>query len=304
MNCNMKEALPKRKFPLWGKILLWIIVLLAVLGVALCVWMYRHWDDETLTIAHYEVETDFAEPIRIVQLSDLHSHVFGTDNDMLVELVAQLQPDLITMTGDMLDKQDVDASVACSLIRDLQKIAPVYYCYGNHEMDWMQRTGIDLNSQLSEAGAVVLDAAYTDIVIKGQNLRIGGFDGYYRYWGMMTSSKTDGEAWETFADAFENTEKFKLLLCHIPTGWIDWGDINKSPVNLVLTGHYHGGQIRLPLVGGVYAPYVGFCPENTEGMYVGKTATAILSTGLGSSPGIPRINNPPQVVVVDLIPEN
>ena len=75
------------------------------------------------------------------------------------------------------------------------------------------------------------------------------------------------------------------------------------PVDLVLTGHYHGGQVRLPMIGGLVAPYVGWFPEYTEGMYVGEKATAILSTGLGSSPGIPRVNNPPQVVVVDLIPK-
>lgn len=255
---------------------------------------------EQLSSRQYTVNSEkLTQPIRIVQLSDLHSHVFGKDNDVLTALVAEQNPDLIAMTGDMMDKQDDGAEVACGLIRQLREIAPVYYCYGNHEMEWMHRTGTDLTPQLTQAGAVVLDTAYMDITLRDQPLRIGGYHGYYRYWGMQAA--TGGE--EAFAEAFEDTEDFKLLLCHIPTGWIDWGKIDAFPVDLVLTGHFHGGQIRLPLVGGIYAPYVGFFPEYTEGMYVGEAATAILSTGLGSSPGIPRVNNPPQIVVVDLIPE-
>ena len=149
---------------------------------------------------------------------------------------------------------------------------------------------------------MVLDAAFQDITIRGQSLRIGGFDGYYRYWGMRAKDKAQAEAEEAFADAFEDTERFKLLLNHIPTVWTDWGNIHKFPVDLALSGHYHGGQIRLPV--GLYAPYVGFFPKNTEGLFAGETANCILSTGLSASPGIPRINNLPQVVVVDLLPEN
>ena len=258
-----------------------------------------------LSVKHYDVPAEsLTQPLRIVQLSDLHSHVYGADNVTLVEMVSRQHPDLIVMTGDMLDKNDANADVVLQLIGTMQKIAPVYYCHGNHEITWMDRTGIDLNSQLTDAGAIVLDTDYLDIVIKNQNIRIGGFHGYYRYWGMSTSDRAQWDIEASFAEDFESTNQFKLLLNHIPTGWIDWGKMNEVPVDLVLTGHYHGGQIRLPLIGGLYAPYVGFLPEYTEGMYCGDTATVILSTGLGSSPGIPRINNLPQVVVVDLTPKN
>ena len=257
-----------------------------------------------ITVRYYAVSTDkIAEPLRVIQLSDLHSHVFGNNNDVLASTVAGQRPDLIVMTGDMLDKQDEDADAVCELIQQLQQVSPVYYCHGNHEKQWMAETGIDLNPQLTQAGATVLDTQYLDILLKGQPLRIGGYHGYYRQPGMFPVTKQQAAAELTFAETFETAESFKLLLCHIPTAWLDWGYIDKFPVDLVLTGHNHGGQIRLPLIGGLAAPYVGLFPDYTEGIFCGTQATCILSTGLGSSPGIPRINNPPQIVVIDILPQ-
>lgn len=256
-----------------------------------------------LTITQYQIETEFSESLRIVQLTDLHSCSFGEDNADLIELVAQQEPDLILMTGDMLDRRDENADVVCTLIEKLCSVAPVYYGYGNHETAWMERTGESLTPVLTEAGATVLDVEYVDITIQGQELRLGGYHGYYRQPGMYSVTQEQREEELSFAEAFENTDRYKLLLCHIPTTWLDWEYIDKYPIDLVLTGHYHGGQIRLPLVGGLYAPYVGWFPPYTEGIYYGEQATCILSTGLGSGPNISRLNNPPRVVVVDLIPQ-
>lgn len=241
--------------------------------------------------------------MRLVYLTDLHGKVFGADNDVLVQLVMEQEPDLILMTGDMMDKSDKDADIVCDLICQLTPIAPVYLCYGNHEYDWMEEHGESLTPVLTEAGATVLDVEYLDITVKGQELRLGGLMGYYRQPGMFPVSEEQRALELDFAKDFEDTDRYKILLNHIPTAWLDWEYIDKYPVDLVLTGHYHGGQIRLPFVGGLYAPYIGLFPEYTEGMFTGEQATFILSNGLGSSPGIPRINNPPQIVVVDLIPE-
>ena len=117
---------------------------------------------------------------------------------------------------------------------------------------------------------------------------------------MRTADENEQKAEIAFAANFENTENIKLLLCHIPTAWVDWGYIDKYPVDVVFTGHYHGGQIRIPFVGGLYAPYVGWFPENTKGMFEGEKATCILSTGLGSENWIPRIHNPAEIVVLNI----
>lgn len=284
------------------KVILFLVGLVSAVFILLGISAYRSATE--LTAAVYEVPADVSEPIRIVQLTDLHGHIFGEDNSPLVELVQAQNPDLILMTGDMMDKSDENADVACALIEAVSSIAPVYYGFGNHETDWMKRTGTDLIPILTEAGAVVLESEYLDVEVNDQSLRIGGFAGYYGYPGMYKITKKEREAQNAFFEEFENTDRFKLLLSHIPTTWLDWGGIDREPVDLVLSGHYHGGQIRLPLIGGIYAPYVGLFPEYTEGIYYGEQATCILSTGLGSSPGIPRINNLPQVVIVDLQPEN
>lgn len=256
-----------------------------------------------LEIVSHTLETDFTHPIRIVQLTDLHSHSFGSDNEKLIRLILQQDPDLIVMTGDMMDDSDESPDVVCHLIRELSGHVPVWYGYGNHEREWMNTTGTDLTSILEEAGATVLTNEYRDITVNGQEIRIGGHHAYYRYTGMYKISPEQSKEETDFANSFEATDRFKLLLCHIPTVWLDWKNIDMFPVDLVLTGHYHGGQIRLPLLGPLYAPYIGFFPEYTEGLFIGQEAACVLSRGLGSSPGIPRINNLPEITVIDLIPK-
>ena len=257
-----------------------------------------------LTDTQYEIEADITKPIRIVQLSDLHGAQFDENNQELILLVKEQQPDLIFMTGDMLDCEEADVDEICSLISKLSEIAPVYYSYGNHETELMRSSAIDLKTLLEKAGARVLELEYEDVTVNGQELRIGGYAGYYRTPVMDTTDEAEQAEMLAFADDFENTDRQKLLLAHIATSWTDWERINKHLVGVVFSGHYHGGQVRFPLINrGLYAPYVGWFPEYTKGVFEGDCATCVLSAGLGSTPGIPRIYNAPEIVVVDLVPE-
>ena len=176
-----------------------------------------------LRVVNYTVSTKLTEFVRIVQLSDLHSWTFGEENAELITQVETLEPDIIVMTGDMLDKSEENANVVCDLIRALVNTAPVYYCYGNHEYQWMQSRGESLTPALEASGAIVLDVSYKDITVKHQPIRIGGYHGYYRQPGMFDVSQEQREAELAFCDDFESTESYKLLLCHIPTPWLDWG---------------------------------------------------------------------------------
>lgn len=250
----------------------------------------------------YTLAGDLSCPIRIVQLSDLHGQYFGEDNENLVRLVKAENPDLILMTGDMLDKSQENAEPVLKLIAALKDTAPIYYCYGNHEKAWENTNGRSLAPALTEAGAIVLDVEYADITLKGQHLRIGGYHGYWRQPHMFPVTGEQKQAELEFAASFEQTDRYQILMSHIPTAWLDWGYIHQYPVDLVLCGHYHGGLVQLPGIGGLIAPYVGLFPEYTEGLYQGETANCVLSAGLGSNPGLPRLFNPPQLVVVDLEP--
>ena len=276
-----------------------LAVLLALVILLLCFFLASLF----LHVEEYTVPTRVLAPIRIVHLSDLHNAQYGDQNRKLVEEVRRQQPDLIVMSGDMLNRDEEDTGIVTSLIADLADIAPVYYGYGNHEKSWERQFHRDLRPILEAAGAVVVDNDYVDLELNGTALRIGGYMGFYPVPKMTTSSRVQEEAELAFVQDFENTERLKLLINHIPTGWIDWHYANRNQVDLVFSGHYHGGVMRIPFLDqGVYAPYVGWFPPFTKGVYTGTKATCVLSAGLGSEYVFPRLNNPPEIVVVDLVP--
>lgn len=270
------------------------VVLLCLTGILLIIKK-----DQKIEVKYYEIFCNIQQNIRIVQLTDLHNKKFGKENEKLIQKVYRQNPNLIFMTGDMINAED-DLKDIEALVMELSKIAPVYYSYGNHEMHWEKGTEKELRESLTKAGAIVLNFGFEDVEIKGEAVRIGGYYGYYRAPHMRTDNESEQSAELKMADEFENTSYIKLLLCHIPTAWIDWSYLDQYPVDVVFSGHYHGGQIRVPILGGLYAPYVGWFPENTIGKESGEKGTCILSAGLGSEMWIPRINNPSEISVIDL----
>lgn len=235
------------------------VVLLCLTGILLIIKK-----DQKIEVKYYEIFCNIQQNIRIVQLTDLHNKKFGKENEKLIQKVYRQNPDLIFMTGDMINAED-DLKDIEALVMELSKIAPVYYSYGNHEMHWEKGTEKELRESLTKAGAIVLNFGFEDVEIKGEAVRIGGYYGYYRAPHMRTDNESEQSAELKMADEFENTSYIKLLLCHIPTAWIDWSYLDQYPVDVVFSGHYHGGQIRVPILGGLYAPYVGWFPENTIG---------------------------------------
>lgn len=281
-----------------------ILILLSAFVLAIAVVVgYFFITSKNLTINKYSLNESVISSIRILQLSDLHNAEFGDNNEELIDLVKKQSPDLIVMSGDMINRDEENLDIITDLISSLSDAAPIYYGYGNHEVDWIESFGFDLEDKLTQAGAVVLNNSYRDVSVNDSELRIGGYMGYYRQPGMFTQDYVQKKSELDFANDFENTDRLKILINHIPTQWVDWDYINIYPVDIVFSGHYHGGAIRIPIIDqGLYAPYVGWFPPYTKGLFSGTQAKCVLSTGLGSEHNIPRLNNPPEIVVVDVVP--
>ena len=260
-----------------------------------------------ISISQYDCSaSSLTQPIRIVQLTDLHNSEFGKGNDRLIRKVREQQPDLIFLTGDMLNQYEERTDVPVNLIQELSQIAPVYASYGNHEWQHEKNYGTDLRAIFTEAGATVLEYDWVDVEVKGQELRIGGIYGYCMA-GYYLRTKEAEEQEVAFLDEFCNTDRTKLLLCHMPVAWIAYGSLDYWDADYVFAGHAHGGQVWIPFVGGLYAPDQGWFPGRCEGLFYSKDGehTLVLSRGLGTSRSkLPRLNNIPEILVLDLVPEN
>ena len=245
-------------------------------------------------------------PVRAVVMADLHNRDFGEDNRVLEELTADAEPDLILLDGDIVNADAADAGVAVSLALALKDIAPVYYAWGNHELDYLSAGTSPLREELEAAGAAVLDREWTDLTVNGAALRLGGL---YDYAFAMDDFNTcdpermDPEIYD-FLTAFQDTDRCRIMLSHRPDSFIFGEAAATWDVDLVISGHDHGGQVVLPLLGGVFGGDQGLFPEYVHGICEKDGLTLAITSGLGSQREVlPRFRNPPEIMVLDLIPE-
>lgn len=245
-------------------------------------------------------------PVRAVVMADLHNRDFGEDNRVLEELTADAEPDLILLDGDIVNADAADAGVAVSLVLALKDIAPVYYAWGNHELDYLSAGTSPLREELEAAGAAVLDREWTDLTVNGAALRLGGL---YDYAFAMDDFNTcdpermDPEIYD-FLTAFQDTDRCRIMLSHRPDSFIFGEAAATWDVDLVISGHDHGGQVVLPLLGGVFGGDQGLFPAYVHGICEKDGLTLAITSGLGSQrEALPRFRNPPEIMVLDLIPE-
>jgi len=247
-----------------------------------------------------------------VHLSDLHSACFGVANSRLISKVEEQKPDIICFTGDTVSSDEEDFSVAADLVKELVKVAPVYISLGNHETDLSDKLLENFITEMTDSGATVLEKEYIDTEINGNKVRIGGTSGYglsVSFWE-ASYCKNAADYWDDdsfseqrFLMDFQDTDSYKILLLHrSEAATLFWADNGWYNVDLVLSGHTHGGQVRLPFIGGLYAPEEGYFPDYEYGYFKKNDCDIIISAGLGTGHGIPRINNIPEIVVVDIIP--
>lgn len=266
-----------------------------------------------IEVRSYSVSCSAPGKVRIVCLTDLHGQIYGKDQGRIVKKVQAAEPDLIVYLGDMVERtkpsKSMDALVV--LTENLTKIAPVYYVDGNHELDVRDddpELYEKLNKALDDSGAVRLDNETVRIELdnEGTIVNLCGISTHY-YWE---------EEENQLMEELRNRGGINVLLCHYPESVLWYKAFEGGGLCAALCGHTHGGLVQVPFRGGLYAPEWGWWPKYDAGAYPvytdtswrnygGKTGAAYLGTmivsgGLAGEHGVPRINNPMEISVVDI----
>lgn len=268
----------------------------SVLLLALIIWTM--WGNTTLELNAYTISSsklpDSFDGYRIAHVSDLHNTEIGKGNAKLLAMLREAEPDIIAITGDLIDSRNTDIEVALAFAEKAMQIAPCYYVTGNHEARVSEYDG--LKSSLENIGVVVLDDEQMEITISGESISILGVDD--------PSFNTDylfGDAAAVIgaklSELAVEDDGFTVLLSHRPELFDTYVD---SGMNLVLSGHAHGGQFRLPFVGGLVAPNQGLFPKYDTGLYAEGDTNMVVSRGIGNSILPFRFNNRPEVILIEL----
>ena len=260
--------------------MIYLYIALGVIAFLLFCIFFVWFNNSCLKVTGYERKIAGAPKMRIVHLSDLHGKRFGHKNIKLVQKVAEQKPDLIVITGDIIHLYTPkNFEVAVEAVASLIGLAPVLYVAGNHEM--RNKGYRNLRKALKEAGAIILDDTSTQI-------------------GSVTFVGLNGASLRNDKIAKITPEKSpKILLAHEPQFFKK--SYSKYGYSLVLCGHAHGGQWRIPFTNiGLYAPGQGKFPKYTAGVYEEGDCAMIVSRGLGNSEFPLRLFNRPEIVVVDI----
>ena len=276
------------------------MVLIVSILVILCLGIWTLWGNTALEVNEYEIVSDRIPEafsgFRIAQVSDLHNAEFGEGNEKLIELLSQTNPDMIVITGDLIDSRHTDIEIALEFARQAIKLAPVYYVSGNHEARVHEYE--DLKMGLAEAGMIVLEDQKVQITREGESITLMGIDD-----PSFQEDYLFGDAVSVTSSALSElqneSDRYTVLLAHRPEVFESYVD---AGVNLVFSGHAHGGQFRLPFIGGLVAPNQGFFPEYDAGLVSEGSTTMIVSRGVGNSIIPIRFNNRPEIVVAELKP--
>lgn len=271
------------------------ILSIGVVLIAFTVWMYMTntiIKVNKLSIGFLNLPKEF-DGFRIVQISDLHNAEFGIGNEKLIERVKNAKPDVIVITGDIIDSNNTDVGIAIACAKSFSQVAPCYYVTGNHEAWISDEEYSKLEEGLLESGVHILhnDAA---VITKGDaSISIIGIDDE----DVLKNSGIKSDVTAELINALTKEEHFTILLSHRPEYFKEY---TKSRADLTFTGHAHGGQFRLPFIGGVVAPGQGLFPKYDKGVYQENDKYMICSAGIGNSIIPVRFNNQPEIVLVEL----
>lgn len=286
-----------------------IVVILAILSfivlIAAVLEIIRETHDFSVT--YYETDSDklkkTGEEIRAVFISDLHNRCYGVGNEKLINAVRKERPDLILIGGDMLvGKADASYETALDFVRKISEIAPVYYGTGNHEgrmkaePDKFEFSYGEYKRALEECGVIFLENEVLPVQIKGQEIVLCGLElPLSSYKKFRKAGIESGDIGRYLAYAPENDGRYTVLMAHNPAymdAYLGWG------ADLVLSGHLHGGLVRVPCIGGVVTPQGFLFPKYSGEMTREGAQTVIVSRGLGTHTLNIRLFNMPELIAL------
>ena len=273
-----------------------VFIAFAVVLLAIIVWIA--WSNTALELNTYTLVSDELpisfDGYRIALVSDVHNAQIGENNETLLAKLKEAKPDIIAITGDLIDSRRTDIPVALQFAEEAVKIAPCYYITGNHEARVPEYT--ELKNDLTQLGVTVLSDERIIVEQSTESITIIGVDD--------PSFQTDyllGDSAFVMQSKLEELvcteDAYTVLLSHRPELFEVYAE---NKINLVLSGHAHGGQFRLPFVGGLIAPNQGLFPKYTSGLYVQDETNMIVSRGIGNSIFPFRIYNRPEVILIEL----
>lgn len=281
------------------------------------------YDNETLKVTKYHqylgnLPKEF-DGFNIVQISDLHNRNFGENQSYMINKIKKLNPDIVVFTGDLIDYHRFDMDVksnnmgSIELIKGLRNLKiPMYMVYGNHETKFLPHPNNHYFIQtIQSLGVKILNSDICKIYKDDKYINLLGIQDPY----MFVSEKTKGEGRKNdytdlnlkHGELLDNAlmklqkdldkDKTNVLICHRPELLNIY---SKYSLDLVLTGHAHGGQFRIPFIGGLYSPHQGKFPKYTSGIHKQNNTNLIISRGIGNSSFPIRLNNRPEIVLVSL----
>lgn len=273
-------------------------LILPVLFVAFALILWILWANTAPELTTYTVKSpklpNSFSGFRIAHISDLHNAQLGENNENLLTLLEKADPDIIAITGDLVDSRRTDIDVSLNFVEAAAKIAPCYYVTGNHES---RISGCKtLKDGLLALGVTILENRTIPLTRDGESITLLGVDDptfHPEYVQKGSYSVME----ETLQKLSIDSNNFNLLLTHRPELLELY---EKYGIDLSLAGHAHGGQFRLPFLGGLFAPHQGFFPKYDSGHHTSGSSHLIISRGLGNSSFPLRINNRPELILIEL----
>ena len=253
-----------------------------------------HYGSHYIISFYQETSSKVNNNIRIAVISDIHAREYGEHNEALLSDLRALKPNLILFLGDMVIREQEEYQSVLDLISESTAIAPCYGILGNHESERIYYANDrDLPKKLAEAGLKLLRNACEDVRVGDNMIQLFGVEGtaygFEQYGGREFMEKTAIDP-----------NVYCIVMAHIPI--LFESQLSKYDFDLGVAGHVHGGIVNLPFIGGLYSDEEGFFPKLCAGKYaLDNRQSLIISAGLGDSKSFPsRINNPPELVVIDI----